>query len=480
MASCGQSPAARRRSAAMRGPRWPARAGALLGVVVVLAGALGVGGGGASGASGAVRAGPAAAGLRRVPRVLLVSIDTLRFDHLGCTGYRLPTSPNLDSFRRDAVLFADAVAQSSSTLASHASMLTSLLVPQHGASFKLSTALDGTVATLAAAVAAHGIAAVSFNEGGQLAPEYGLGRGFSPYRAARLGPGTSRLGNEVALFARWLDGHPEQPVFMFLHTYQVHHPYMPDAAHLAEVERVPYGGPLPRYSTPMDLLVEINQGARRISAADLGHIVATYDAQVRAMDDDFGALVDLLKRAGIYDDTAIVFTADHGEEFGEHGWVGWHSHTLYDELVRVPLLVKYPGGAHADGTVTHQVRSIDIAPTVLALLHIAPPPGFQGSDLTPLAAGRREPARYAVSNLDGGGVTAIRSARWKLIRNHLFDLRTDPGEKRDVAADFPQVAAWLAARRTALLDAAPERRGPAAVASEADRKSMEALGYVQH
>ncbi len=415
---------------------------------------------------------------RPVPRVILISIDTLRFDHLGCSGYARPTTPNLDLFRRDAVLFSAAVAQASSTLASHASMLTSLLVPQHGASFKRGTALDGGVATLAEALASHRIATVSFNEGGQLAPEYGLGRGFSRYRSALVGPGTSRFAVEAELALRWLQGNPERAVFLFLHTYVVHHPYTPDARHLAEVEGAPYAGPLPAGETPLDLLAQINQGGRRISAADLRHIVATYDGQIRAMDDDLGAFVSSLKARGLYDETTIIFTADHGEEFGEHGWVGWHSHTLYDELVRVPLLIKYPHGAHGGATVTRQVRSIDIAPTVLALLQIPPPRGFQGSDLTPLVRGRPEAARYAVSNLDGGGVASIRTTRWKLIRNHLFDLRDDPAETRDVAARFPEIAAELAERRAALLAAAPDGHGPPAVPSAAERQSLDALGYV--
>jgi arylsulfatase A-like enzyme len=423
------------------------------------------------------RAFPAGNG-RPPARVILVSIDTLRFDHLGCTGYPVSTTPHLDLFRRDAVLFSAAVAQASSTLASHASMLTSLLVPQHGASFKRGTALDRAVTTLAEALTRHGIKTISFNEGGQLAPEYGLGRGFSRYRSERVGPGTSHFANEVEQVTRWLHDNPDQPFFMFLHTYAVHHPYTPDARHLAEVEPDPYGGSLPHGETPLGVLEAINQSGRPLAAADLRHIVATYDAQIRAMDDDFAALVALLKARGIYDETTIVFTADHGEEFGEHGWVGWHSHTLYDELVRVPLLIKYPGEEFAGGTVTRQVRSIDIAPTVLALLQIEPPKAFQGSDLTPLVLGRQEAVRYAVSNLDGGGVVAIRSTRWKLIRNHLFDLREDPGETRDVAARFPEVAAWLAARRAALLAALPESYGPPATVSAEAKKSLDALGYV--
>jgi arylsulfatase A-like enzyme len=411
-------------------------------------------------------------------RCILISIDTLRYDHVGCNGYSFSTTPNIDSFRTDAVRFADAIAQAPSTLSSHASMLTSLLGPQHGASFKRGTGLAADVQTLAAALREHGAATVSFNEGGQLAPEYGLGRGFDRYSSTAVGPGTASLASEVQNAVFWLQHHPGRSCFVFLHTYEVHHPYTPDERHLALIEPVPYHGRLPAGGTPLQVLDAVNQGFLRLSADDLRHVVATYDAQIRAMDDGFGELVAYLKQQGLYDATTIVFTSDHGEEFGEHGRIGWHSHTLYDELLRVPLLIKYPHGAHAGATVTRQVRSIDIAPTILALLGAPRPGRFQGRDLTPLAAGRREPARFAVSNLDGGGVPAIRTQRWKLIGNHLFDLAADPGETRDVSARYPEIAAYLAARRTTLLAAAPAAAGPAAGFAADSRAHLNVLGYV--
>jgi len=409
---------------------------------------------------------------------ILISIDTLRADHLGCYGYRFPTTPQLDRFRRDAVLFATAIAQAPSTLASHASMLTSLLLPQHGASYKRGTALASGVETLAQVLLAHGFRTLSFNEGGQIGPEFGLGRGFERYRSAKVGPGTARLANQVAPAILWLQRHPGAPFFLFLHTYQVHHPYTPDRQHLAMIEGASYHGRLPADQTPLEVLAGINEGFLRLDAADLRHVVATYDAQIRAMDDDFGGLVAFLRQHGLYDSTAIVFTSDHGEEFGEHGQVGWHSHTLYDELLRVPLLIKYPGGAHGGETVPEQVRGIDVAPTVLAVLGVPSPGGFAGLDLTPLALRRPEPERLAVSNLDGGGVAAIRSRRWKLIRSHLFDLARDPGETRDVSAGHADVAAYLEQRREAQLAAAPNRLGPAAAFGDEATAALAALGYV--
>ena len=409
---------------------------------------------------------------------ILISIDTLRSDHLGAYGYGQPTSPNVDAFRRDAVLFSAAIAQAPSTLASHASMLTSLLVPQHGASFKAGTGLAPEVTTLAEVLREHGIRTLSFNEGGQIAPQSGLGRGFNHYRSELIGPGSSSLSNEVALAAAWLRGHRGLPFFLFLHTYQVHHPYTPDPRHLAMMEGAAYRGPLPAGETPLAVLDAVNQGTLRLARADLRHIVATYDAQIRAMDDGFGELISFLKEQGLYGQTMIVFTSDHGEEFAEHGRVGWHSHTLYDELLRVPLLIKYPGNADAGETVRRQVRVIDVAPTVLAAMAIAPPAELQGLDLRPLARGRPEPARLAVSNLDGGGVAAIRTLRWKLIGSHLFDLARDPAETRDVSGRFGEIAAYLGERRQALLAAAPGHAGPRVDLDGEVTASLKSLGYV--
>jgi arylsulfatase A-like enzyme len=423
----------------------------------------------------AIASSPLPSGIAR--GCILISIDTLRSDHLGCYGYAPPTSPNVDRFRRDAVLFTAAIAQAPSTLASHASMLTSLLPPHHGASYKHGTALAPGIATLAGLLRSPALRTLSFNEGGQIAPEFGLDRGFDRYRSAAVPLGAASFTEQVGHALVWLDRHPGQPFFVFLHSYQVHHPYMPDPRDLASIESAPYRGPLPAGQTPMEVIEAVNDGALRLAPGDLRHIVATYDAQIHGMDAGFGQLIEYLARHGLYDDTAVVFTADHGEEFGEHGRVGWHSHTLYDELLRVPL-IKYPHSAHGGETVTRQVRSIDIAPTILALLGRRAPDAFLGSDLTPLVLRREEPARPAVSNLDGGGVPAIRTLRWKLIGRHLFDLATDPGETRDVSGDFPDVAAYLTDRRAALLASAPTASGPPASLTAEAAAQLGSLGYL--
>ena len=203
-----------------------------------------------------------AGGCRARPRtpVILVSIDTLRPDHLGCYGYPRPTSPNLDAFRKDAVLFRQAIAHAPSTLASHASLLTSLLPPHHGASISNNLAVPRGVVTLAELLRAEGYATASFNGGVQLDPVWGLDQGFDTYMSVKpRGAPAESLVDEHDRFSfiteearAWILDHEGPPFFLFLHTYEVHHPYSPDPADL-DPFRGDYKGPLPDRIT-VDLL----------------------------------------------------------------------------------------------------------------------------------------------------------------------------------------------------------------------------------
>jgi arylsulfatase A-like enzyme len=410
--------------------------------------------------------------------VILISIDTLRADHLGYAGYPAPVSPAIDRFRSDAVAFSTDISQATSTLASHASMLTSTLVPHHGASFSKGTGLSPRAVTLGEVLQQGGVATASFNEAGQLSPEFGLGRGFDKYEATWLRHDRCRLSVEVKHAETWLRRHDDQPFFVFLHTYEVHHPYVPDPRYLSAVERSHYTGPLPALFTSIDELDRINRGLQPTNQADIAHIIATYDGQIRSMDDGFDELISFLKKRGTYDTTAIIFTSDHGEEFGEHGKVGTHSHTVFDELVRVPLLIKLPRNEHAGASIRQQVRSIDIAPTVAHFLGVASSPHFQGRDLLPLIAGAKDRARFAVSHLDSGDVSSVRTTRWKLVGSRLFDLTIDPGESRDVSDHYPEIAAYLQAQRVALVGLAPILTGPTVILPVAEQPALAALGYV--
>jgi arylsulfatase A-like enzyme len=425
------------------------------------------------------------------PDVILISIDTLRADHLGCYGYPHPTSPNLDRFRDDAVLFSQAIAAAPSTLPSHASLMTSLWPRQHGAMHTTNRPLAARFLTLAEVFRRHGYRTVSFNDGGQLAPEFGLGNGFDLYRSSPIGladlNGSSLTGFRprfsyiTGQAAAWRDANPRPPLFLFLHTYQTHHPYRPEPRLLALMEP-PYHGPLPATLIDVPTLVAINHKQRPMSPRDLAHIVAAYDAGIRAMDEAFGAYMAYLRRSGRYDAALVVVTSDHGEELGDHGQVGWHANTLYDELLRVPLLIKLPYGVHAGETVASQVRNIDVAPTLLAAMGWPRPAQFHGADLTPYLQDRALDPRVAVSQIDSKPDTAIRTAAWKLYDGRLYDLAGDPGESRDVAAQHPEVAAKLARELRAEMASGPAAAAPPpggdVQLSREERARLRALGYL--
>lgn len=414
------------------------------------------------------------------PNVVLISIDTLRAGNIGAYGYGRPTTPTIDRLAEEAILYESAFAHSASTLTSHASLFTSLLPADHGAFRWRNTALPETRVTLAEALQTNGWATAGFHGGGQLSPDFGIGQGFDVFEEVPA----QDLAQAARRACNWIESGGERPFFVFVHSYEIHHPYRPTSEHLDALGGT-YDGPLPDHIEIEEHIRRINsRGKKRleIDDADLQHIVDTYDAELRSADEGVADLIACLERSGLYDDTMIVLTSDHGEEFREHGVVGWHGHTLYDELLRVPLLVKLPGGKLGGTRIERVVRGIDVAPTVLAAVGVAAPDAFQGSDLLAASTAR---GAYAISELDGMSngrvVRSIRGERWKLYDGRLYDLRADPEERVDLSQRHPRVTRRL----TAALAAATPRReatedppsGKLEVSPET-RARLRELGYI--
>ena len=409
------------------------------------------------------------------PNVILISIDTLRADHLGCYGYERATSPALDALCEDAVVFEQAIAQAPSTLHSHASILTSLLPHHHGASWSARTRLGEECLTLPEVVLENGFTTAAFTGGGQMDRVFGLDQGFESYEQ----PSVSHFRGTVNHATQWLDEHSSQPFFLFLHTYETHTTYNPEPRFL-ELFETDYAGDLPA-EVDVDLLRKINRGEIDLADGDLEHIINLYDAEIRSMDEGLAQLVAYLKENSLYDNSLIVLTSDHGEEFGEHGTVGWHSHTLFDELLLVPLVVKYPNQESGGTVVAQQVSGIDIAPTVLGQLGIPIPERFSGEDLTLLVGENAGSDRTAISRMDrkaSNDIDSVRTPEWKLFRGKLFDLGTDPAELWDTALNKPGVVEKLGSAREAALESRTACVGSQVLPTGKTLDELKALGYL--
>lgn len=328
----------------------------------------------------------AAAAPPRRPNVLLVSIDTLRADSLSLYGAKRPTSPHLDAFAADALVFERALSTSTWTLPSHGSLFTGLLPDRH-ALLSIHDRLSERALTVAERLRRLGYRTAAFTDGGFLHPRWGLSRGFDRWDVT---PGQAWQPKDVAVIAgqasRWLQENRFAPFFLFVHTYETHQPYR-DREGFAE-RFLPPGAP--RGDSPN----VVGLDAANLSAAELERIRALYDAGVSRADHFLGALLEELARSGRLDDTAVIVTSDHGEELGDHGRFEHALGRVWDECVHVPLIVRPPGGVAPDLDPAARrprvpVTSLDVAPTILAWAGAADP-SLPGRPLLELAAAERE------------------------------------------------------------------------------------------
>jgi arylsulfatase A-like enzyme len=404
------------------------------------------------------------------PNVLLISIDSLRADHLGSYGYRRDTSPAIDALAREGVLFEHAISSAPWTVPAHMTLLTGLPPEVHGVT-SVREKLSPDATSLAEVLQAAGYDTAAFVSGPTVMAQYGFDQGFASYdesmverRQQHLGesvtsPGLTELVN--GWLHRWRAAGARAPFFVFLHYWDVHYDYVPPAEYARRFD--------PDYAGDLD--VRRFEGNPRLKASmdprDLQHLIALYDAEIRFTDDHLARVVATLRALGVLDDTIVVVTADHGEEFFDHGQKG-HAKTLYDEVLRVPLIVRYPRRVTFGQRVAAQVRLMDVAPTLLGLAGVPAPDGFAGgalspdyraADLTPYVAGRhRAPLPPLVAFSSNRWLRAdqhaVRTATAKLIRHdkpppsrpapvELFDLTADPGEQANLADTSPPLLATL-------------------------------------
>ncbi len=421
------------------------------------------------------------------PNVILISLDTLRADHVGCYGYPRPTTPAIDAVASDGTVFERAVATSPWTLPSHASMVTGLQPRHHGARSQ-ETGLPGSIPTLATTLAGLGYQTMAIVNNTFLTPKFGLTRGFDAFRhfpEAFEGRRVRSAKAQVDLAIEWIGKVREDSFFLFLHNYDIHSDYDPSPQFAARFTH-PYSGTMT--GSTRDLL-RVRRGEIDLTEDDVRHVVDLYDAGICEVDRELGRFLDYLRDLGILDQTILIITADHGEEFLEHGGV-LHGRTMHRELLDVPLIMRGPGVAEGR-RVRELVQVSDIFPTVVAMLSLEPEHATDGESLVNTWTADRGdgPGRRAYAEADhnreigNDTLEMVQTDRFKLVFErpthtvYLYDCRADPGEQVDVASQHPEVAEDLLGN---LLDLDASRRpgSPLSPLANTEREALRALGYL--
>jgi len=407
-------------------------------------------------AAGAVGCGrettPAAA--RSFPRapIVLISIDTLRADHLAAYGYRGGSTPALDRLAASGIVFDDAFSQVPLTLPSHASLLTGRLPTRTGVRDNIGFTLGADQQTLAARLKEAGYATGAAVSSYVLRRHTGIAAGFDFFddEVTISGTGESlsesqRDGARTAdALAAWIDAHAGGPMFAFLHLYEPHTPYTPPPSHT---------------------------------------LAQPYDGEIAYADEIVGRFLDRLNANGLLDRAIVAVVSDHGEGLGDHGEAE-HGLLLYREALRVPWIVRLPGSAHAGTRIAGAAGLVDVAPTLLALAGV-PAGGMDGGPLVDAMVSRRladrtvySETQYPRLHYGWSDLASAFDGRYHFIRAprpELYDLASDPGARSNLAASrgsaASAMAAWL--ERATAGTPAPQ---PAAADAEA-RERLRALGY---
>jgi arylsulfatase A-like enzyme len=467
------------------------------------------------------------AGSSKPPHVVIVTLDTVRADHLSLYGYERDTTPKLERLGREATLYTRAIASSDLTLSTHASLFTGVYARHHGARlgrFTGASRLSGRNVTLAEILRQEGFRTLAVvGNPTYLAARYGLARGFEYYddrrpvpfypelplyvlgrpltaalekiapldnsfRAAPYGyRRAAEVNREVAALLERAHA-PEDPLFLFVNYMDAHAPYDPPPP----FDRRYPGRPAPEEDPPgMDALGAIRRLERELSDAERRHLESQYDGEIAYVDFQLGRLFEMLQERGIYERSLIIVTSDHGEALGEHGLVG-HGVSVYQNQVYVPLLIKFPEQREPE-IVDELVSTVDLLPTVLDVLDLPIPDSVEGTRLAPGASRR---SRTVLTESYPGVflhrahprfrrvARAVFAGDLKLIATtaggrELYDLARDPGEQHNLyEADVPpreledELARWLASRR-------PVRQGEKAVLDDDARERLRALGYAE-
>lgn len=390
--------------------------------------------------------------------VLLITMDTTRADRIGCYGYRGASTPNLDALARAGVRFEDAYAPVPLTLPSHASLFTGTLPVFHGVHNNGFYALGPEALTLAEVLKDRGYVTAAFVSSFTVDSRFGTAQGFDVYDDV-FGDGeilknfrSERRGDATAAsFLRWLETHGDRTFFAWVHFYDPHLPYDPPSPFKEEFKGRPY------------------------------------DGEIAFMDSEIGRIVAALREKGLLGKTLIVAAADHGEALGEHKELD-HGLFLYDDTLRVPLLMAADGRLPGGMVVRSRVRLVDVFPTILDFFKVKIPKMTQGTSLLPAVRGGRgslpvvAETRYPEENFGWSSLEALIDGPWKYIeapRAELYNLEKDPAEERNVLGENGDIAAGMARKLKDLIGKSSAPKPPAMRKLSAEEEQrLRSLGYV--
>ncbi len=424
------------------------------------------------------------------PNVVLILVDALRADHLGCYGYDLPTSPHLDAFAAQSLRFSDVRAQATCTFPSANSILTGLWPSIFADQPKGKLGGPPSTVWLAEALKAQGYATAAVsaspvvrNKPSPVNPWGGFGGGFDHFLEDCMWGPAACVNRDAFKVLPEL----KPPFFLYLHYMDTHDHYAPPARwHRGFVSAACQGLDWIADGNPNPIADDLYQRHTKpnVTPQQLGYLEGLYDSAIAYWDSQFQQLLDRLKRRGVYNNSLIIVLADHGEEFLEHGDIK-HCHNLFDTTLKTPLIIHLPGET-LGRVISVPTQNLDVMPTILD--EIGAPdgvPGLPGHSLRPLI----EHGQRVDGPIFGfwGVYRSDRHGRYKLIVNlaketfSLYDLTSDPGEKHDVLKAHPEVyrrmrkelLTWLAKTEGNLLPAQHAKLGQDVT------KKLKALGYLQ-
>ncbi|MBI4493529.1 MAG: sulfatase-like hydrolase/transferase [Chloroflexi bacterium] len=424
----------------------------------------------------------------RRPNVLIITIDTLRADHLGIYGNSRVSTPAMDRLGQQGVVFQNAIVQQPNTNASHATLFTGAYPSTHGVRAHMLDTLRDQMVPLAEHVRGFDYTTAGIFSWVSLEPAYsGLDRGFDSYDDVAvnlpaylaskplqaLAAGYKKVVQRLALAhlfdhelgaakrveevldgkadvttdaaIRWLNERGQEPFFLWLHYFDPHYPYTPPP---------PFDS---LYVEPCDSCldgsmqtVDLIHAGQQPSPAEVQRLIGLYDGEIAFTDQELGRLLQALQELDLADDTLVVLTGDHGESFGDHG-LWFHGYGLYQTEVHVPLLMRYPRALPAGTSVQEPVGTLDVMPTILELLQLPSPATVEGRSLLPLVRGEEAAgSRAVITEIDEqDSQLSVVWRKWKLIvdtatwQAQLYDLERDPGERADLAAAEPEVVGQL-------------------------------------